>query len=140
MDSIAQIDSPVLLFDGVCNLCVGAVNFIIDQEALKHYKFASLQSQFAQRLLREKKLPSANLEINTIYLFADDQVFQKSAAVFKVANSLSWNWKWIYLFSFLPSIITDFFYDFIAKNRYLWFGRQEKCKMPSPELAERFLD
>ena len=140
MDSTAQIESPILLFDGVCNLCIGAVNFIIDQETLKHYKFASLQSEFAQRLLREKKLPSAYREINTIYLFADDQVFQKSAAVFKVVNSLSWNWRWIYLFSFLPSIITDFFYDLIAKNRYLWFGRQEKCKIPSPELAERFLD
>ena len=140
MDSTAQIESPILLFDGVCNLCIGAVNFIIDQEALKNYKFASLQSQFAQRLLREKKLPSAHMEINTIYLFTDDQIFQKSAAVFKIVNSLSWNWRWIYLFSFLPSIITDFFYDLIAKNRYLWFGRQEKCKIPSPELAERFLD
>ena len=57
MDSTAQIESPILLFDGVCNLCIGAVNFIIDQEALKHYKFASLQSQFAQRLLREKNYP-----------------------------------------------------------------------------------
>lgn len=140
MDSTSQIESPILLFDGVCNLCIGAVNFIIDQEALKNYKFASLQSQFAQRLLREKKLPSAHMEINTIYLFTDDQIFQKSAAVFKIVNSLSWNWRWIYLFSFLPSIITDFFYDLIAKNRYLWFGRQEKCKIPSPELAERFLD
>ena len=95
-----------------------------------------MQSEFAQRLLREK-LPSAYREINTIYLFADDQVFQKSAAVFKVITPFM-ELKWIYLFSFLPSIITDFFYDLIAKNRYLWFGRQEKCKMPSPELAERF--
>ena len=140
MDSTAQIESPILLFDGVCNLCIEAVNFMIDQEALKHYKFASLQSQFAQRLLKEKKLPSSYSEINTIYLFADDQVFQKSAAVFKVAKSFSWNWRWIYLFSFLPSIITDFFYDTVAKNRYLWFGRQEKCKIPTPELAKRFLD
>ena len=75
-----------------------------------------------------------------IYLFSDNQVFQKSAAVFKVAKSFSWNWRWIYLFSFLPSRVTDFFYDLIAKNRYLWFGRQEKCKIPTPELAERFLD
>ena len=140
MDSTAQIESPVLLFDGVCNLCIGAVNFIIDQEALKHYKFASLQSQFAQRLLRKKNLSSAHLEINTIYLFEDDQVFQKSAAVFRVAKSFSWNWRWIYFFSYLPATITDFFYDLIAKNRYFWFGRQEKCKIPSPELAERFLD
>ena len=140
MDSTNEIESPVLLFDGVCNLCIGAVNFIIDQEALKHYKFASLQSQFAQKMLFKKKLPQAHLEINTIYLFSDNQVFQKSAAVFKVAKSFSWNWRWIYLFSFLPSRVTDFFYDLIAKNRYLWFGRQEKCKIPTPELAERFLD
>ena len=140
MDSTAKIESPVLLFDGVCNLCIEAVNFIIDQEALKHYKFASLQSQFAQRLLREKNLPSAHLEINTIYLFTNDQIYQKSAAVFEVAKSFSWNWRWIYLFSFLPSIITDLFYDLIAKNRYLWFGRQEKCKRPTTELAVRFLD
>ena len=56
MDSTTQIEPPVILFDGVCNLCIGAVTFIIDQDALKHYKFASLQSQFAQRLLKEKKL------------------------------------------------------------------------------------
>jgi predicted DCC family thiol-disulfide oxidoreductase YuxK len=134
MDSTTQIDQPVLLFDGVCNLCIGSVNFIIDQEVLQQYKFASLQSQFAQKILLKNNLPAASLEMNTFYLFADHQVFQKSAAVF------SWKWRWIYVFGFLPSGITDYFYDLIAKNRYLWFGRQEKCKIPTPELAQRFLD
>ena len=140
MDSTTQIDPPVLLFDGVCNLCIGAVNFIIDQDALNHYKFASLQSQLAQKILLKNNLPEASLEMNTLYLFVDHQVFQKSAAVFKVAESFSWKWRWIYVFGFLPSVITDYFYDLIAKNRYLWFGRQEKCKIPTPELAQRFLD
>ena len=79
-------------------------------------------------------------KLSTIYLFVDHQVFQKSAAVFKVAESFSWKWRWIYVFGFLPTVITDYFYDLIAKNRYLWFGRQEKCKIPTPELAQRFLD
>ncbi|MAJ50814.1 MAG: hypothetical protein CMB82_04265 [Flammeovirgaceae bacterium] len=140
MDSTAKIESPVLLFDGVCNLCIGAVNFIIDQEALNHYKFASLQSKFAQKILSENNLPAAHSKMNTIYLFEDHQVFEKSTAVFKVAKSFSWNWRWIYFFSFLPTSIADFFYDLIAKRRYLWFGRQEKCKIPTPELAKRFLD
>tara|TARA_B110000027_G_scaffold116952_1_gene127987 strand:+ start:695 stop:1117 length:423 start_codon:yes stop_codon:yes gene_type:complete len=140
MDSTAQIGSPVLLFDGVCNLCIRAVNFVIDQEALNQYKFASLQSQFAQKILLKNNLPAASLEMNTFYLFVDHQVFQKSAAVFEVAKSFSWKWRWICFFGFLPLGITDYFYDLIAKNRYLWFGRRDKCKIPTPELAQRFLD
>jgi predicted DCC family thiol-disulfide oxidoreductase YuxK len=129
--------SPILFFDGVCNLCNGAVRFIIRHDKKGFFRFASLQSEAAQRMLPEygdlKKFDS-------VILLENGQLFQKSAAVLKVLNHLPWYWKWTQVFWIIPKSIRDVVYDGIANNRYRWFGKRDTCMIPTLELAARFLD
>jgi predicted DCC family thiol-disulfide oxidoreductase YuxK len=127
----------VLLFDGVCNLCNGVVQFLIRQDKKGILKFASLQSDAAAQLLHGhgdlKKLTS-------VVLVENGQRFQKSNAVLKVVRYLPWYWQWAQVFWIVPRFIRDGIYDWIARNRYQWFGKQDTCMMPTPELKERFLN
>lgn len=128
--------TPIILFDGVCNLCNGAVSFVMKQDRKKVFKFASLQSEAAQQLLREhgdlKKLDS-------FILLEDSKLFQKSIAALNVLKQFPWYWQWAQVFWIVPRFIRDAMYDFIAKNRYKWFGKKDQCMLPAPELKDRFL-
>jgi len=128
---------PVILFDGVCNFCDGAVNFIIRQDKNGIFKFSALQSAPAQHLLQQhedlKKLDS-------FILAAGGNLFQKSTAALHVLNYLPWYWKWTQLFWIVPRRLRDAVYDWIAKNRYKWFGKKDTCMIPTPELKNRFLN
>lgn len=130
------MNSPVILFDGVCNLCNSAVQFIIKKDKNKVFKFASLQSEFGQRFLSENKL--ATQSFDTIILIDADQIFFKSKAVFKIIEKLP-KFKWICLVANLPVSITDFIYSFVSRNRLKWFGKQEGCWLPTPDLKDRFI-
>lgn len=128
--------SPVVLFDGVCNLCNGAVQFILKNDKKNFFKFASLQSDFAQEFLKNHQLPTHNFD--TLILIENDQVFIKSKAVFKIAKYLP-KYACLSIFRFIPIFISNFFYDVISKNRLNWFGKRETCWLPTKELKERFL-
>ncbi len=128
--------SPIILFDGVCNLCNGAIQFVLSNDSNKVFKFASLQSDFAQDFLKNHQLPTENF--GTLILIENDQIFIKSKAVFKIAKYLP-KYTWLRIFSFLPIAISDFFYDIVSKNRLKWFGKRESCWLPTKELKERFL-
>lgn len=128
--------SPIILFDGVCNLCNGAVQFVLKNDSRNVFKFASLQSDFAQDFLKKHQLPTENFE--TLILIENDQVFVKSKAVFKIVKYLP-KYAWLRIFRFLPLAISDFCYDIISKNRLKWFGQRESCWLPTKELKERFL-
>lgn len=130
-------DSPVLLFDGVCNLCNGAVRFVLQWDAQKNFRFASLQSNVAQQLLQEHGVLK---KFDSVVLLQDGNLFQKSSAVLKVLNSFGWRWKWTLVFWLVPRPLRDGIYDWIAKNRYRWFGKRDACMIPTPELRNRFLD
>ena len=130
-------ERPILLFDGVCNLCNGAVKFIIAQDPKGKYAFASLQSAVGEALLRRHNLPTQY--IDTVVLVEDGKVYTRSSAGLRVAKGLGGVWALLYVFMVVPRPIRDAVYDFIARNRYRWFGRQESCMLPSPEIAERFL-
>lgn len=123
----------IILFDGVCNLCNGVVQFIIKRDEQKVFKFASLQSDFASQLF-EGKAPQSD----SVMLVTEQGIFEKSTAVIKIAKHLK-GFKFLAIFSFIPLLIRDFIYDLIAKNRYKVFGKQSECMIPSPELRERFL-
>jgi predicted DCC family thiol-disulfide oxidoreductase YuxK len=127
-----------LLFDGVCNLCNGFVQFVIrrDPQALVH--FASLQSETGQALLEKYGLPTD--EINTVVLIKDDQVYTRSAVPLTLMPALGWQWQWMRLGWILPRPIRDGLYDWVAANRYRWFGQREACMIPTPDLKARFLD
>ncbi len=128
--------SPVILFDGVCNLCNSAVQIVIKNDKNSYYKFASLQSEFAQNFLKENNLSTQ--EFSTLILVQDDQYFKKSKAIFKIVKHLP-NYSWLRIFALLPLFFTDFVYDLISNNRFRWFGKRASCWLPTSELQDRFL-
>jgi len=127
----------VILFDGVCNLCSGSVQFILKRDKEKKFLFASLQSEYGQKLLQQFNLPVDNF--NSFILFQDGMIFTKSTAVLKIFQQLK-NWGWVKMFWIVPKFIRDAVYSVIANNRYKWFGKKNECWLPTPELKERFLD
>lgn len=138
MGTSAQITkSPVILFDGVCNLCNGSVQFIIKRDTRNTFRFASLQSSYGQDQLLRLGIPTQALE--SIIYIEGDQFYQKSNAVLEIARHLGGPWPLFYVFKIIPRFIRDWFYNFIATNRYRWFGKKDQCMIPTPALQERFL-
>lgn len=130
-------EHPVIFFDGFCNLCNGAVQFVIERDDESLFRFASLQSDYAADVLKQFAIEPA--QGNSIVLLENGKVYQRSTAALKIAKKLKGLWPLLYGFIILPRFIRDAVYNFIAKNRYRWFGRQEHCWVPTPELKDRFL-
>ena len=130
-------DNPVILFDGVCNLCNGAVNFVIKRDTISQFKFAALQSEAGQKLLQQYNLPRENF--NSFVLIKEGKVYTKSAAALKVCKHLTGLWPILYGFIIVPSFIRNAVYQWIAKNRYKWFGKKQQCMLPTAALKNRFL-
>lgn len=133
-----NLNDKIILFDGVCNLCNGVVQFIIKNDDKGKFKFASLQSDFGQQILSKNNLPTS--DFNSFVFFENDKIFMKSTAALKVLKGLGGKWKMLYVFIIVPKFIRDIAYDFIAKRRYSIWGKNESCMMPTPELKSRFLD
>lgn len=131
-------DGPVVLFDGVCNFCNGAVNFLIRQDQKGVISYGSLQSNAGQELLRHFHLPVQNFD-SVVYV-KNEKVYQKSAAALEIARDLGGWWKLALLASAVPRPLRDAVYDWIAKNRYRWFGKKDHCMIPSPEVRNRFIE
>lgn len=140
MDTTAEVSNKtrIIFFDGVCNLCNSSVNYVIDHDKKKKFSFASLQSDLARDLLGNLGVDSQKLE--SIVLKKGDKIYRKSSAAIEIAREMDGLWPVLYVFKLVPAFVRDFIYDFIAKNRYRWFGKQDSCRMPTPELKERFLD
>ena len=128
----------VVLFDGVCNLCSGAVQFIIKRDTSGVFKFASLQSSYGQQQLDQFKIDK-NL-LHSIILVSENQFFERSDAALEIVKQLKGIWPALYVFKILPRLLRDAVYNFVARNRYRLFGKKDACWIPSPELKERFLD
>ena len=128
----------VILFDGLCNLCNGAVQFTIERDKRNIFQFASLQSDYAAEKIRLYNIAPENLE--SFILLENDQIYLRSSAALRVAKKLSGLWPLLYAFIIVPPFIRDIVYNYIAKNRYKWFGKKESCWVPTPELKSRFLD
>lgn len=127
----------ILLFDGVCNLCNGIVQFVIKRDPKAKFKFAALQSESGQALLKKFGLP-ANHFHSFVYIHGDRYFLQSSAALY-VLKELRGLWKLLYVFIILPTPLRDFFYSIIAKRRYQLFGKRDTCMVATPELKQRFL-
>jgi predicted DCC family thiol-disulfide oxidoreductase YuxK len=132
-----MIKKPIILFDGVCNLCDNAVQFIIRHDPGEKFLFASLQGEFGQQLMKQYNLPSANF--NSFILLQNNKVFNKSTGALKVAKQIKGAWKLLYIFIVVPKFIRDAVYTWIANNRYKWFGKKDDCMIPTPQLKTRFL-
>lgn len=128
---------PILLFDGVCNLCNGAVDFIIRHEKSSEIRFASIQSEAAQSIL--KALSKDFTKMNTLYVLVNDSILEKSEAVLFIAKFLKKPWSFVQIFKFLPISFLNLIYEYISKNRYSFFGKRETCRLPDQSILDRFL-
>jgi predicted DCC family thiol-disulfide oxidoreductase YuxK len=128
---------PVVLFDGVCNLCNGSVQFVIKRDPQAKFLFASLQSAVGQAILKDFDLNTHDFA--SFILIDNGKVYTRSTAALRVAKELDSPIKYIQIFTIVPSFIRDLFYIFVAKNRYRFFGKQDQCMLPSSELKTRFL-
>lgn len=134
---IIKVMSAVILFDGVCNFCDGAVNFIIARDRSGYFKFAPLQSEIGEKLLAEHGIDKSVTD--SVVLIEDGNVYTYSTAALRVARKLEGAWSWAYAFIFVPKPVRDFFYKFFAKYRYKMFGKKDECMLPTPEIRARFL-
>ena len=131
----------LVLFDGVCNLCNGAVNFIIDRDPEGYFLFAALQSEEAAPVLAPFGRTSAGLADvpDTIVLVENGRLYERSDAALRIARRLGLPWSLLYAGRVIPKPLRDALYGWIAANRYRWFGQQDACRIPTPELRARFL-
>ncbi len=128
----------IILFDGVCNLCNAAVQFIIKRDRKNQFLFASLQSETGSLLLKQFNLDKN--EMNSIILIENERTYQRSTAALRVAKRLNGPWFLLYGFMIVPKFIRDGIYNIISKNRYSWFGRKDECMIPTAELKAKFLN
>lgn len=138
MTDIKEPINPVVLFDGVCNLCSSSVQFIIKHDPERLFRYASLQSEFGQNILRQFNLPVN--ELNSFILLEEGKIYIKSTGALRVSRKLNRLWPALYGFIIIPAFIRNAVYSYIAKNRYRWFGKKEACWLPNLELKKLFID
>lgn len=131
-------DETILLFDGVCNLCSGSVQFVLKRNRQANIKFASIQSEFGQTLIEKSEL--SNDYLDSLVLLKNGRTFTKSDAALELTKDLSGFWKLGAVFLIIPKFIRDAIYNWVARNRYKWFGKKEVCWIPKSEWKHRFLD
>ena len=129
----------IILFDGVCNLCNNAVNFVIKRDKKSVFRFASLQSDIGQKLTNERGIDTTKVD-SIILIDPGTAWYEKSTAALQIAKQLSGMFPLLSVFLIFPKSFRDWVYDIIAKNRYKWFGKKDQCMIPTPELKALFID
>lgn len=128
----------LILFDGVCNLCNASVNYVIKHDKKDVFRFAALQSEIGQHIVGEYNIDIS--EIDSIILFSEEQKLSyKSTAALNIAKQLGFPRNLVLVFIIVPAFIRNWVYDYIAKNRYKWYGKRENCIMPTPEIESKFI-
>ena len=130
------MEGPILLFDGMCNLCEGWVRFIIARDPVGRVRFAALQSEAGRELARRHGLSD---QLKTAAFIEDGRLYTRSAAALKALGGLGWRCSWTRAFWLVPAVLRDAVYEWVARNRYRWFGKKDSCLMPSAEIRSRFL-
>lgn len=135
---MSNIDNnKIILFDGVCNLCNGFVVYIIKRDKNDIFRFAALQSEAGEELLKKFNIDRVNTD--SIILVENEKYYERSSAALHIAKNLSGAFPLLYGFIIIPRFIRDTIYDWIARNRYKWFGKKESCMIPTKELQSKFL-
>ena len=138
MSEVTSTNGPILLFDGVCNLCQSSIQFVLKRDKAELFRFASLQSDFGRAAMRRQDRDPNSLD--SFILLENDRLYDRSTAALKVAARLPFPWRLAAVGLILPRFLRDWVYDQIAKRRYRWFGRQDECWLPTPALRRRFLE
>ena len=132
-------DKKIILFDGVCNLCDSSVQFIIKHDKKDVFRFVALQSDLGQEIIKHIGIDTKNMD--SIILYEPGiAYYYKSEAVLEIAKELRWNFSFRTIFSIFPTSFSNRIYDYIAKNRYKWYGKKESCMIPTEELKSKFLE
>jgi len=127
----------IVLFDGECNFCDSSVQFIIKRDPVAHFLFTSLQSEKGIELAKQYAIPK---EVDSLVLIENGKAFTKSSAALRIAKKLDGLWHLLFLFILVPRKIRNGVYDYVAKNRYRWFGKKEEaCMLPPPDIRKRFI-
>ena len=124
----------IILFDGVCNMCVGSVNFIIKRDSKDMFRFASLQGDVGQKMIKKY-----SLSMNSIVLIKNGQAKTKSTAVLNILYHLNTFWKALLIFYVVPYPIRDILYNIVAKSRYFLLGKRNQCMIPNENINSKFL-
>ncbi len=133
------MQKKIILFDGVCNLCNASIQFIIKHDKKDEYRFAALQSPIGQKMIQERHINTADMD-SIILIEPGVAYYTKSTAVLKVGKNFGGLWSLLAVFEWIPEGIRNVVYDFIAKNRYSWYGKKDICMIPTPEIKAKFLD
>jgi predicted DCC family thiol-disulfide oxidoreductase YuxK len=128
------MNQPIVFYDGVCGLCDHSVQFIIKHDSQRIFRFATLQSDFAKHTL------GSSISFDSFVLFENGNAFYRSTAALKMFQLLGGVWLLFYVLIIVPPFIRNGIYDFVARNRYKWFGKLDSCKIPTPEQRGLFLD
>ena len=129
---------PLVLFDGVCNLCNASVKYIIKHDKKDVFRFTALQSEVGQMLIEKFNIDTVNTD--SIILYSEKKgIYYKSTAALKIASYLGFPLNFLVIFLVIPPFIRNWVYDYIAKNRYKWYGKRETCIIPTPELRKKFI-
>ena len=127
---------PVIYFDGYCGLCNGFVDFVLARDRARRFRFAPLQGTTARARFGDP----GDVDPTTILLEEEGTVFERSTAALRIITALGGIWRLAGLLRLVPRFIRDAVYDWIARNRYGWFGKRDSCRLPSPEERTVFLD
>ena len=130
-----MLQNPLVLFDGVCNLCNGTVDFILNRDRKKQFRFVALQSEAGETIRKNFSIPD---EIDSVVLIHEEKVFYESDAALEIARLLPAPWKWAVVFKIVPPGWRNAVYRWIARNRYRWFGKKKECRIPTPEEQQFF--
>ncbi len=131
------VDQPVIVFDGVCNLCNAYVDFLVRRDKDGIFQFASNQSEAGEEIVAQAGI--TQFEADTIVLVEDGTAYVRSTAVLRIARQLGMPWRLFSIFLVVPAPVRDFLYRLVAKNRYRVFGKRDTCRIPTPEERSRFL-
>jgi predicted DCC family thiol-disulfide oxidoreductase YuxK len=132
------VSEPIVLFDGVCKFCNAGVNFLLDHDARRRLRFAPLQSEAGRALLGRFGLRTDDFD--TIVLVENGRAYARSAAALRIARHLGGAWPLLAVLFAIPPFLRDGAYDLFARNRYRWFGKTDTCRVPTPEIRDRFLE
>lgn len=129
----------LILFDGVCNLCNSAIQYVIKHDKNDVFRFAPLQSKLGQQLIERFDLNTN--EMDSIILFSEEKGLKvKSSAALHISKHLGFPRNLMSVFLVVPAVIRNWVYDFVARNRYKWYGKKEECMIPTPELKAKFMN
>ena len=137
-DHAVEIKKPIILFDGLCNYCTGIVNFIARHDTGDHFLFSASQSEAGKKIL--KSLSLEDIANESVILIEPGKIYIKSTAVFRIYRRLNGLIPLLCAAMISPRFIRDGIYDFIANNRYKWFGKRATCMVPDEKMKRKFLE